>query len=217
MSVPRVRSGELEGDHGHPMIEVLTKAPVGDGAPKIEAGRGDEHDVDGLGARAAKTTDTAVLEDGEELALERSGQQSDLVEEQSAEVRRLDQPRFGLTSVGEGAALVAEEFRFQKGLRNGRTIDVDEAVVAARPGVMKRARQQPLACSGLPEDQDGRQMARARLTSQQLRDLFAECRNPRALAFESLQRDRHRLHPTYALPPVARGWSDLDPLLTPRS
>src|SRR5512134_1256530 len=100
--------GELERDHGHPMIEVLAKAAGGDGAPKIETGRGDEHDVDGFCPRATETTDTAVLEDGEKFALERSGQESYLVEEQRAAVRTLEKTRFGLTSVGEGPALVAE-------------------------------------------------------------------------------------------------------------
>src|SRR6266508_6277083 len=145
------------------MIEVLAKVPVGDGAAKVDASRGDEHDVDGFCARAAEATDTAVLEDGEKLALERSGQQSDLVEEQRAAVRSLEKTRFGVTSVGEGSALVAEEFGLEQGLGNRGAIDVEEGIVAARRGLMKRARQQPLARPGLPEDQDGRQMARTRL------------------------------------------------------
>jgi hypothetical protein len=104
----RVCERGAERDHGHPMVEVLAKVPVGDGAPKVDAGRGEEHDVDGFCARAAETTDTAVLEDGEQLALERSGQESDLVEEQRAAVRRLEKAWFGVTSVSEGPALVAE-------------------------------------------------------------------------------------------------------------
>jgi len=97
-------------------------------------------------------------------------------------VRGLDEAGLGVAGVGEGPALVAEQLRFEQGLGDGGAVDVDEGAVAARPGLMDRVGQQPLAGAGLAQDQHGWQTTRAHLTGKELRHLFADRVDPRARA-----------------------------------
>ena len=51
-----------------------------------------------------------ILQEPEELGLERRGELGDLVQEQGASVRDLHQSALGGAGVGEGTLLVPEEF-----------------------------------------------------------------------------------------------------------
>src|SRR6185436_18715556 len=67
-----------------------------DGGPTADAGEG------------------AVLEDVQELRLERRMEVADLVEEDRASVGELELPRPGLVRAGEGAPFVTEELRLEE-------------------------------------------------------------------------------------------------------
>jgi hypothetical protein len=56
----------------------------------------------------------------------------DLVEQKAAPVRAFETAFAPAIRAGEGAALVAKQFAFDQGLRNGRAIDGDEGPVTAR-------------------------------------------------------------------------------------
>ena len=77
------------------------------------------------------------------------------VEEQGSAVGQGEAARLVGASVGEGAGLVAEQFRFQQGVGKGRTIDGDEGLVAARGKIVDRPGEEFLARAAGALDQDG--------------------------------------------------------------
>ena len=178
----RAQRRQLEADDGEPMVEILPKPPIADRLLQIHAGRRHQRHVDRLRAGAAQPAHRAVLEHGEELALQGGGQEADLVEEQRAAMGGLEEAGLGLARIREGAALIAEQLGLEQGLGDGGTVDGDEGAVAARAGLMNRPRQEPLAGPGLAEDQDRRKATRAGLTGEQLSDLGPERDDPWALA-----------------------------------
>ena len=70
---------------------------------------------------------------------------ADLVEEQRAAVRLLEQAGLGGLGVGERAARVAEQLVFDEVRRDGRAVDLDERALAAR-GSAGGARSPPAPC-----------------------------------------------------------------------
>jgi hypothetical protein len=71
--------------------------------------RGDHAHVDGALLGRAHAGDLAGLQDAEERDLRRGRQLSDLVEEDAAAVRVLEDAALRAVRAGEGAALVPEE------------------------------------------------------------------------------------------------------------
>jgi hypothetical protein len=136
------------------VVEVLAEASLLDGHREVLVRRGHDPDVDRLVAGSAQAADHAVLEDLQELGLERLGEEPDLVEEDRPAVGRLQQPRLGAASIREGAALVAEHLRFQQGVGNCRAVHVHEWSVRAGSSPVDHPGHQPLAGPGFPLDQD---------------------------------------------------------------
>jgi len=163
-AVPERRQGERE--HREAVVEVLAEAPLADRPAQVLVGRGEHPHVDRLVPRAAEPAHAALLERLQELGLERLGQEPDLVEEDRAAVRGLEEARLGAPRVGEGAALVAEHLGFEQGLGDRRAVDVHEGPIRARPGPMDHPGEQPLARAGLALDQDRRQAAHVVLALQ---------------------------------------------------
>ena len=125
-------------------------------------------DVDRLGLGAAEAADGAVLEDGEELGLDRFGQQADLVEEERAPVRGVKEAGLGVAGVGEGAPLVAEQLGFEQRLRDRRTVDVHKGAAPPGPHAMHEPGDEPLAGAGLALDEDRGEAPARRLALQQV-------------------------------------------------
>ena len=174
------RQPELE--HGEPVVERVVEPARAHRRVEVGARRRQDPHVHRLAPRAAQAPHEAVLQHGEELALERRGQQAELVEEERAVVRRLEQAGLCLAGVGEGAALVAEQLGFQQGLGNRRAVDVDERGVAPRARPVDRAGEQALAGSRLPLDEEGRRAGRVRQAGQQAPERLAHGHHPRTLA-----------------------------------
>src|SRR5262249_2837754 len=79
----------------------------------------------------------------------------DLVQEERARVGQLEAAfAFGYRA-GEGAALVAEEFRFHQRLGDGRTVDRHEGARDARAELMNGVRNDLLARARFAGDQNG--------------------------------------------------------------
>ena len=95
----------------------------------------------------------AVLQDLEQLGLEHLAQESDLVEEERAPVRGLEQTGLRLARLGEGAALVAEQLGLEQRLRDRRAVDVDERPAGPGAHAVEEPRHQPLAGAGLAGDE----------------------------------------------------------------
>ena len=105
---PLTKRGEDQGHDRQAVIEILAKSAGTYGASQVRVTGGDDPGIHGLGTGGAEPADLAVLEDLQELRLEAFGQQRDLVQEERAAVRRLEQPCLGLAGVRERPALEAE-------------------------------------------------------------------------------------------------------------
>jgi hypothetical protein len=153
-ALPKGRQAERQD--GQPLVESLLESPLASGGGEVFARGRDDPDVDGLPAGAPDPADLAVLDRREELALERLGQEADLVQEKRAAVGGREEPGLPLIGVGEGAPLEPEHLGLQQGLRNGGAVDSHEPPARAGTGPMEDRREQPLAGAGLALDQNGR-------------------------------------------------------------
>ena len=108
----------------------------------------------GLGADRAHL---ALLQRAQQLGLQRERHLADLVEEQRAAVRLLEQALAALLGVGERALRVAEQLALEQRLGHRRAVDRDERAVLARAtALVERARDDLLAGAALAGDQHGR-------------------------------------------------------------
>src|SRR6185436_8478589 len=80
----------------------------------------------------------------------------DFIEENRPAVRLLEQAGPRAVGSGEGAALVAEQLRFEERLGHARAVRRDERAAAARTSLVDDPRRQLLAGPGLAQDQHRR-------------------------------------------------------------
>ena len=104
--LPQGRKGD--GGDGDPVIEIGPEPACLHALFQVAVRGGDQTqpDLDLVGA--AQPAEPPTLEDVEQLRLQLWAEVGDLVEEQGALVRHLDQPTLGLPRVGEGTLLVSE-------------------------------------------------------------------------------------------------------------
>src|SRR4029079_12483173 len=100
-------------------------------------------------------TERVGLEHAEELRLELRRHLPDLVEEERAAVREVEEALLEVARVGERALLVAEEETLEELLGNGAAVEVDERAFGARALRMEVARHDLLVRAGLALEQHG--------------------------------------------------------------
>ena len=104
---------------------------------------------------AADPLERLLLQQPQDLGLERQRHVADLVEEERAAVALLelaDPPPLG---AGEGTLLVAEQLALQQGLGDGGAVDGQERRLGPGAVLVDGARDQLLAGAALAGDQDG--------------------------------------------------------------
>ena len=144
---------QLHGNDVQPVEEILAERAVGDHPREVGMRRGDDAHVDLDRVRVADALELALLQHAQQLRLQRRAHRPDFVEEQRALVRLLEASLARADRAGEGAAHVAEELGLEQRLGNRAAVDRDEAVRAARAGVVDRARGELLAGAGFAGDQ----------------------------------------------------------------
>jgi hypothetical protein len=97
-----------------------------------------------------------VLQDVQELGLERERQLADLVQIDRPGVGEFELARLAAVGAGERASLMTEKLGLEQLLRDCSAVDLDERPLPARGGRVHRARDQVLADAALAADQDGR-------------------------------------------------------------
>src|SRR5262249_19279708 len=112
--------------------------------------------VDRCDSDAPETANLLLFDDLQQLGLERSRQEADLVQEDGPPVGGLKQSGLRLSRVGKSAALPAEQLRLQQRLRNRGAVDVDEGPARAHALSVNRRRDQSLPGAGLSEKKDWR-------------------------------------------------------------
>jgi hypothetical protein len=104
-------------DLGQAVIQVLAEAALRAQFLQLLVGRADDAHVDRDLLVAADALDHALLQEAQQLGLQRHRQVADFVEEEGAAVRQLDLALGLLGGAGEGALLVAEQFALEQVFR----------------------------------------------------------------------------------------------------
>src|SRR5437867_9701575 len=130
------------------MVELRAEASGAHQRLKIFGGGGDDGDVDRDVPRASETPYGALLDDLEQLRLQRQRKVAELVEKQRAAVRGLEQPGLRLPCIGERPSLESEHLRFEKRLGDGGAVHVDKRTAATR--APSRPESAPAACGAPP-------------------------------------------------------------------
>jgi hypothetical protein len=154
MSSRRSRSGgNLDRDHVQAVEQIFLEPLFSDHLPQVAVGGGDDADVNLFGPLRAERLELALLQDTQQLRLQRRAHGADLVEEDGAAVSERELAFLGRRGARERAANVAEELRFEERFGNGGAIDPDQRHIALRAAIVNRARDQLLAGAGLAGDQ----------------------------------------------------------------
>ena len=142
-----------------PVEEILAKAPGLHFGGEVLV-RGAEHaHVDRTLLRRAQRTHHALLDHAQQLALHGHRQVANLVKKQRAALRRLKVAHAVFIRTREGALAIAEEFSFEKRLRDGTAVHRHEGLLAARRDFMDGARDELLARARLALHQHRRHAA----------------------------------------------------------
>ena len=156
-SPPRVaQRRDLDLDDAQPEVQIAAELAGVGHRGEVAVRRRDEAHVGGQRLAPADALELALLDEPQQLALQRQRQLADLVEEQRAAVRGLDLADHPAVGAGVRAALVAEQLALDERGRQRRAVDVDERRLAARAVDVDRAREQALAGAGLAVEQHGR-------------------------------------------------------------
>ena len=145
---------QLDRHDRQPEVEVLPEAAARDLGLEVLVGRRDDPDVDLDPVPAADPLDLPLLEEPEELDLEREAHLADLVEEERAAVGDLELPLPLDVGARVGALLVPEQLRLQQRLGDRPAVDRHERAVAPAALRVERAGEQFLAGSALALDED---------------------------------------------------------------
>ena len=105
---------------------------------------------------AADPLELPLLEDAQQLGLERRRDLAHLVEEQGAPLGRLDPADLPLDRPGEGSSLVAEELALEERLGERGAVDRHERLAGPRAAAVEGAGRHLLAGAALAAQQDGR-------------------------------------------------------------
>src|SRR5262245_14844519 len=104
----------MNGDDVEAVVEVRAKGSLAHFLVKITVGGGDDAYIHAHWLLTADAIELALFEDAQNLGLRARGHLADLVKEDRALICELELPQLSGVGVGEGAALVAEEFAFEQ-------------------------------------------------------------------------------------------------------
>ena len=147
-----------------PVEQVLAEVAAREGGAQIAVRRRDDPHVHGRRIVRAEPEHLPLLQDAQEPRLERGGDVADLVEEDRAGVRRLEEPRPAAAArAGEGALLVPEELGLEQRLGERGAVHRHERPVAAAARAVDALGDHLLAGAALAGDEHGRVGARVAL------------------------------------------------------
>src|SRR5262245_9554654 len=119
-------------------------------------GCGNDAHIDVERLRTTDPLELLLLEDTQDLRLERQRQITDLIEKHRSAMSDLEPARLPLSGPRERPFLLAEEVRLEQRLRNGRTVDRHKRPVGTWTEGMQRAREELFPCPALALEENGR-------------------------------------------------------------
>ena len=146
---------QLDTHDVEPVEEVLPEPSPGHHLLQVEVGGRNDAHVHPHRLPAAEGVELPVLEDPEQLGLQRQGQVADFVQEDGAAVGELEAA--GLVAFGpsESPLDVAEKLGFEQVLGHRGAVDLDEGALGAPALGVDHLGQQVLAGAGGPLDDHG--------------------------------------------------------------
>src|SRR5512140_38091 len=142
--------------HGESKIEIATKRARLRLALEITVGGGEDAHIDLAIANSAHAPYHPLLDGAQQLALQRELGVADLVQEDEAMLRGLEQSDLGLLRIRERPSLVAEELRLHQARRQRGAVHLDEGLRGARSARVDGVRDEPLPGAGLTSDEHRR-------------------------------------------------------------
>jgi len=112
--------------------EILAEGPGGDGLAQVPVGGGDDAHVHGPGLGVAQGFDLVFLEHAQDAGLQGKRHVADFVEEDGAAAAGFEKADLVPVRTGEGAFAVAEEFRFEERIRDGRDVLHEKGTARSR-------------------------------------------------------------------------------------
>ena len=148
--------GQVDREDVKPIEEILPERAGRRLGLEVGVRRRDHAHVHAPRGRLADAPQLAFLDHAQQPELHRRRHLADLVQEDRAAVRLLEQPAAVRRRAGERAARVAEELGLQQRLRQRPAVLGDEGPGAASAVVVDQPREELLARSRLPGQQDRR-------------------------------------------------------------
>src|SRR4029077_15770555 len=105
---------------------------------------------------APQALEFLLLQDAQQLRLQRRRNVAYFVQKQRAFVGHFKAPDLLRDGSGKGTLLMTEQFAFQKIERNGRAVEFYESRSATPTGIVNSMCDELFSCTGFPLDQDGR-------------------------------------------------------------
>ena len=146
---PLAQRGHADREDIDAVEEVVAERAFGHHGAQVAVGGADKPDVGALRARVAHRLELALLDDAQQLRLDRERDVADLVEEYAATLRHFEQPALVRDRAREGAFHVAEELAFEQVLGERHAIDRHDRLVLAQAVVVDGAGDELLAGTAL--------------------------------------------------------------------
>ena len=124
-----------------------------DGVLRIHVGRRDDAHVNRDLLAPAEAAENPLLQHAQQLHLRGGHHLGDLVEEERAAVRQLEDARAAIGGAGERPFLVAEDLALEERLGNRGAVDRDKRKRRPRAELVDRLRDELLAGARLPRNQ----------------------------------------------------------------
>ena len=136
------------------VVEVLAEPAFADEHVEWAIGRRDQAEVDVNRLIATQALEPAFLKHTQQLGLCHQRHVADLVKEQGTAVGQLKAARLAVMRAGKGALFVAEDFRLEQAVGQGRAVHGLEVLGSAPRQFVNHARDHFLARAGRAQDQD---------------------------------------------------------------
>ena len=143
-------------EHGKAVVQVLSEQLLRHQLLEVAAGGRDEADVRMQLLVRPDAGERTLLQEAQQLDLDRDREVADLVEEERSAVRRLGATDTALRRPGEGTLLVAEQLALHERFRKRRAVERDERLVPASRQPLDCPRHQLLARAARAADEHGR-------------------------------------------------------------
>jgi len=145
---------DVDHDHAEPVVEVLPEPAVRNRLFEVHVRRGDDAGIDLDLLPPPDPLERLVLEESEELDLEREREFPDLVQEERPPLGVLYLPFLLLDGTGKGPPLVAEQLGLEEGLGDRPAVDGDEGARLSETPLVDGLRREFLPGATFADDQD---------------------------------------------------------------